>query len=151
LKYIRTDSNGTHFDEYFEYIQSIRTRLPEHVYEFASNFDHYNLSSRLSLHDAWLSSIEVREPGKGERRENRNTEISLCLLGPHHDRRITLEYREVQAYTLLSQTVQAGHGDLLIHEVRISDSGFLVHEIQFVRGNVVIECKDFEHRQEIYA
>jgi hypothetical protein len=150
VKYIHADAEGTDFTEYFEYIQSLRAKLAPHVFEFASNQDYYNLS-RSSLHDAWLISFDVKEPATGDRREIRSTEISLSLLGSFHDRRITLEYKRVKSYTFSSQDTEDGHGDLLIHEVRLSGAGFLVHEIQFVHGNFIIECEDFKHSQEVYV
>lgn len=150
MKYVYTDSQGTHFDHYFEYVKSLRSKLPLHVFRFASNPEHYSLTSHASLHDAWLERYEVREPAEGERKQYRQTELQVCLLGPYHDRRIFLEYGEVQTYSVSSSNSASGHGDLLVHEVRLEETGLLVHELQFVNGNMVVQCKDIRHRQEPY-
>src|SRR5687768_5944597 len=77
---------------YHHYVDSIRNRLPSHVYAFASNFDHFGLESHSSLHDAWLERLTVDEIAEGERQEIPRLEIRLSFLGPFHDRRIHLHY-----------------------------------------------------------
>ncbi len=148
MKYIYTNSNGVaQFDKYFQYLKSIQGQLPENVFSFAANVEHYDLSSHSSLHDAWLENIDIREIGQGERHEQRQTEIKLCLLGAFHDRHIYLTYKDVQKYCLSAAGALTGHGDLLVHEVQLSDSGSLIHELQFEKGNIQIECKDILHEE----
>ncbi len=50
----------------------------------------------------------------------------------------------------LPPTLKVGHGDLLIHELRIVREGVFAHELLFSRGSVfVIEFADLEHRIQV--
>jgi len=156
MNYIAQVGGVTVFDEYFEYLESIKNSLPAHVYEFASDYGHYNLTDHSSLHDAWLNSLNIIEPSSGERNENRRIEIIANFLGPFHDREIVLRYLNVQSFNLQtpsesesSRKSQLGHGDLLIHEVRFENQ-LIVHELNFLRGSTfIIECKDLIHSENI--
>ena len=145
---------GIDFESYRRYLASVRDQLPEAAYAFASDARHFDLTSRRSLHDAWLDSVTIREDASGSRHEIRRLAIDVVLLGPFHDRRIHLRYRGVHAYRF---DVSAGegirfthtaHGDLLMHELRLRPGGGVVHELVFEReGNLLIECEDFSHDQ----
>ena len=159
MKYILTDEEGvTHFDSYFEYIESIKYNLPSHVYSFASDFKHYGLSNHESLHDAWLNHLNIVEPSTGNRNELREIEIEAIFLGPYHDRLIIIRYKEVMAFELqkpedstVSSGSATGHGDLLYHEIRLEGKATLVHEIEFSSGSVfIIKCKNILHSEQAY-
>ncbi len=145
------------FNRYLLYLESIRERLPAHVFAFAANPAHYDLQSRSSLHDAWLQSLTVGETAQGERQEVRRTEIRLALLSPYHDRHIHLHYTGVEAYAFQSPArhgepryLDTAHGDLLTHAVWLNNSDMLVHDIVFERGTTLrIECTDIRHVQEL--
>jgi hypothetical protein len=97
---LNSETGGIDFDRFRVYVESIRNKLPEHVYAFSSNPGHFNLGSRSSLHDAWLETLTVRETASGERKQIRQLEIQVCLFGPHHDRWIHLNYRGITQYSL---------------------------------------------------
>lgn len=60
MQYILNDqSEGIDFGRYLAYWESVRDRLPAHIYAFASNSDHFKLRSRNSLHDARLEDSAV--------------------------------------------------------------------------------------------
>ena len=61
LKYIHYGPAGWEFDPYFNYVELIKTELPQALYEFASDYDNYNLTSHTSLHDAWLEELSIRD------------------------------------------------------------------------------------------
>lgn len=159
MEYILTaGTKGMDFDPYAAYVASIRDQLPAHVYAFASDPAHFNLTSASSLHDAWLESVTIREIASGKRNEIRRTEISISLLGPCHDRRIHLHYTGVTRYSLdrpssLGRTDFSSecHEDLHTHEVRLGKrEGLLVHEILFQSDAVfLIECGDIQHSEEM--
>lgn len=159
MEYIYENENGVQFDRYFEYLESIQDQLPSHVYVFASNFEHYSLSDHSSLHDAWLDYLNIVEPAEGGRQQLRSIEIEARFLGPFHDKRIYLNYETVVGFELVTpeyferpSNVNTGHGDLLIHEVRIEDNLVLVHELEFSRGSTfIIKCKNIKHREESYS
>src|SRR5690606_7438417 len=101
------------------YLESVQGLMPPHVYKFASDSKHFDLSSRNSLHDAWLEEVSVRELATGDRHEVRRAEIEMRLLGPFHDRRIHLLYEGVVSYRWALPSVNGApryehtaHGDL---------------------------------------
>lgn len=146
------------FDRYAAYLESVRGQLPAHVYAFASDPNHFNLTSHSSLHDAWLETLCVIEPATGPRAEVRAIEIRLRLLGPFHDRYINLVYAGVSKYELDAPPrpgephfTHNAHGDLLTHEIRFENDR-LIHEILFERGAIfLIECSDIKHSEEPIA
>jgi hypothetical protein len=150
-----SDDDPNSGDRYFVYLRSIQNRLPVHVFEFASNDDHYNLTSHSSLHDAWLESVVISEPWEGKRQQSRSITVTISLLGPYHDRQITLEYREVCHIAIdvpdeyaMSPSYRVGNGDLLHHEIRFEEPDVIVHDIQFSRGSrYLIKCHDLIHRE----
>ncbi|SFM37402.1 hypothetical protein [Marinobacter zhejiangensis] len=137
------------FDSYLEYIEANRSRFSAAVYEFASSITRYDLNSPHSLHDAWLSSLTVKENRNSERPFELDTTIELVLLGPMHDREISLKYVGVQSYRFEGKQnpynwADTFHGDISGHEVTATDDGSVVHEIEYVSGSrIVISCKDF--------
>jgi hypothetical protein len=157
MKYIlNSEKKGIDFGRYSAYVESIRNKLPAHIYAFASNPCHFNLDSHSSLHDAWLETLTVREAASGERNHIRRLEIHLCLLGPYHDRRIHLKYAEVAQYSFFTpprygepRYEHTAHGDLLTHEIRFGHNDLLIHELLFERdATLLIECSDITHSEE---
>ena len=81
LVQIRTPEDFEHYKQqiraYFdEYLESVRDRLPNSAFDFASaswrrDEDHRN------LHDAWVESLTIRELSSGDRRELRQLEIEV--------------------------------------------------------------------------
>lgn len=148
--------DGIDHASYVEYLSTIRAELPDHIYDFASNLQHFDISSASSLHDAWLESLIVREVASGARSEIRRLEVRLALLGPYHDRLIHLTYSGVERYLFDSPSrpgepryTHTAHGDLLTHEIRLGAQGLFVHEILFERGStLLIEFSEFSHHEE---
>ena len=157
MEYILNNKPGEiDYPPYRTYVESIRDRLPPHVYAFASDIRYFDLESHSSLHDAWLESFTVRETATGERQEIRRTEIAIALLGPFHDLRIHLQYTGVTRYSFVappqyghSRYDHTAHGDLFTHEIRLGHEDLLVHELLFERGaTFLIECSDIRHSEE---
>jgi hypothetical protein len=157
MKYLlHSQEHGWQADPYFAYLRGIEAKLPAQVRAFATDVRNYTLHDHQSLHDAWLEECSIIEAAGGERRELRALEIRTRYLGPYHDMRIHLHYYGVRAYRLDTPrefagppSYEAAHGDLLMHEVRLSDEGDVVHELVFSRGSVFeIACEYFEHRIE---
>jgi hypothetical protein len=95
--------------------------MPRHIFTFASDPRHHDLTSPDSLHDAWLEHLDIAEDRSADPREVR---VAICLLGPQHDRRIYLTYHRVRSYKMRapvksghSMFAQHGHGDVLVHEL----------------------------------
>ena len=154
MQYILNDqSEGIDFGRYLAYLESVRDRLPAHIYAFASNSCHFDLKSRNSLHDAWLEELAVREVASGERHEVRTAQIEIRLLGPYHDRRIHLLYDDVTEYRFElppgggnPRYEHTAHGDLYTHEICLAAGGRLTHELLFERNSTFfVECANITH------
>lgn len=135
--------------DYRVYLNSVRTKLPARVFEFATADWHYNFEDHRCPHDSWVESLSIMERSSGARAERRWIDIEVKLLGAYHDGHIYLAYEGVQSYSLTTPSdfvmppLGVGHGDWLIDEVRLADSGLVVHEVAFSRGSRwSIECKD---------
>lgn len=154
MQYIKPKPGQIDYQRYRTYLESIKDRLPKHVFSFAANPHHFDLSSHSSLHDAWLEQLTVCEKAEGVRGEIRRLEIQILLLGPFHDRKIHLHYTGVKQYSCSMPPNNGGvmHGDLFTHEIRLSDAGQIVHELEFERGAVLtIECADIVHSEKMIA
>lgn len=137
------------FDLYLQYLEAIKSKLPLQVFEFASNEERHNLHSAHSLHDAWLTSLTVKENRQTQRPFEPKPTVELVILGPKHDRDIILSYEGVFSYRVEGEqnaynAADTFHGDLDRHEVRVSEDGLVVHEIEFVsRSRIIITCENF--------
>ena len=154
---IHSSTAGIDFTRYAAYVESIRHKLPAHVYAFASDSRYFDLNSHSSLHDAWLESLTVNEGASGERKQVRKLEVHLRLLGPCHDRLIYLRYTGIIRYRFDTPARQGesrfqhtAHGDIITHEIRLGAEGSLIHELLFERNSTfLVECADLRHSEEM--
>ncbi|MFZ6781374.1 hypothetical protein ACO0LD_31495 [Undibacterium sp. Ji83W] len=139
-------------------MQEHRDDFPPGVYAFAIDTGNYDLTSHQSLHDAWLERFCISELASGERSEIRAIQIEASFLGPYHDLKIHLAYSGVIEYSIVTPEDflhpprgAIGHGDLLIHEVSLTENNqAVVHEWYFSRGSVFrIVCQNFTRTLEI--
>ena len=156
MDYIYKHPGRIDYPSYQRYLESIRDKLPGHIYSFAADINHFNFESHISLHDAWLETLTVKAVATGKRKEIRDLEINLTLLGPFQDRRILLHYTGVAQYSFaaLSQPDRSAHqqsalGDLLTHEIRLGRDGLFIHELLFDHdAHFFVECVDIMHSEE---
>jgi hypothetical protein len=148
---------GKAWQKYEAYLASIATKLTPELLDFATADWHYNPRDHRSLHDSWMQRMIIREADGNEARP-RQLAIELELLGPYHDGMTRLSYEGVVAYACSLSLVpkmpdtRSPHGDWLIDEVRLSDSGHVIHEVCFDSGaQLVIECRTFRHSTTIPA
>ena len=141
------------FDEYYRYLQSVKTIIPFSTFEFAMANWHYNPSAHNCPHDSWLETFIINEQPSLEHPEDRDIEIQLHLLGAYQDGHIELIYKKVKSYCLslpakiTMPPFKAGHGDWLIDEIRLSNQKLVLHEIVFSTGsNWIIECEDIIYK-----
>ena len=140
---------NSRFTAYRDYLDSIRGKLPASTYQFAVAEEHYDPQAHGCPHDAWVESLVVSEPFSGNRHQQRSVQICLRLLAAYHDGHIQLTYKNVSSYSLNTPTdfetppLGVGHGDWLTDEIRLSERGLVVHEMEFSRGSRwFIECED---------
>jgi hypothetical protein len=130
------------WSKYDAYLKSIESSISQSAYEFASASWHYDFNDPRSPHDAWVEELLIREVGTGERKEIRSLEIFVRLVGAYHDGHIELRYSGVKNYELTSGH-STNHGDWLYDEIRLSDEGLVLHEVEWSNGGVwLIKCND---------
>jgi hypothetical protein len=138
------------FQKYFDYLESIKEKMPPDAHAFAIANWHYDHSDHRCPHDAWVDELSLLEPASGARSEIRHIDIRVSLLGAYHDGRLELQHKRVVSYCLTKEPGLSsrgvrllGHGDWLIDELRLSERGHVVHEIVFRNaGHWTIECED---------
>lgn len=136
---------------YRNYLDSIRDRLPLTAYEFATAPWHFNPDSHRDVHDSWLEDATIGERSSGDRSQYRSIDLTVRLLGPHHDGHIEITYTTVRGYSMIApldgSEAGEGHGDWLYDEISLSERGLLLHEIEWSRGSTwLIESKEFSYR-----
>ena len=119
------------FERYRAYLQSIRHSLPESVVALTSSDWYFSPSDHRCPHDAWLESVTISENSSGERNELRSTSIRIRLLGAYHDGFIEFYYPNVVRYSLNASDSADGHRDWRCDEFRLSDTGHVIHEIEW--------------------
>ena len=138
------------FRAYADYLESVKNALPASAFAFATAAWHYQNNDHRCPHDAWVDQLRIWESASGDRKQDRQIQIDLRLFGAFHDGYLDLSYKNVSSYRLdghprgdSRRLAHIGHGDWLIDEIRLSDSGFVLHEILFSsRGRWLIEASD---------
>lgn len=143
------------FPEYLVFLDKNQDRFPTNLYNFARNVDRYNDSPH-SLHDSWITSINVNEIRDPERFLDPNVVIELNLLGPMHDRDFLLKYSYVERYQFEGQKNRLNwrdtfHGDILFHEFRLQNDQLFVHEMVLRSDSkILIVFRDFSFSENLH-
>jgi hypothetical protein len=143
------DQAGKALAEYRTYLESVRRDLPPSAHEFASAPWHYDFADHRCPHDSWLETLTISEPSSGTRKEKRQCQIRVHLLGAFHDGYIDLSYLNVRSYSFSGASVlpDTAHGEWLIDEVRLSQRKLVEHEVLFSSGSHwLIESEDIRSR-----
>jgi hypothetical protein len=137
------------FNNYRDYVHKLKTTFPPSAYKLAVSDWYHNFNDHKCPHDAWLEEFSIIEPSEGERSESRKTELRVKLLGACHDGYIELRYRNVATFKIDAFNVKTGHGDWRYDEFRLSNTGLLIHEIEWSSNvdtsNWLIEAEDIEY------
>jgi hypothetical protein len=138
---------------YREYLVANRGRLPSQAYDLGMADWYCNHQDPRCPHDGWLEAAVVEEPATGERQEIRAVAFRVRLLGAYHDGHIEFRYSTVFRYEMSGRGISRGHGDWLHDEFRVSDTGLLLHEIEWSvgtkregRSRWPIEASDVEYK-----
>ena len=133
---------------YQKYLETVQNVFPSSAYKIATSDWHYNSNDRRCPHDAWLETFELHEMPTGQRSEDRTLAMSVRLLGAYRDRYIELRYPRVFSYCLSISRGERGQRDWRYDELRMSDRGNLIHEIEWygshATGSWIIEASDLE-------
>lgn len=144
---------------YSNYLSSIRDQLPKGAYEFAIASWHYNFEDHRSPHDGWLETLVIQERAIAERTEQRAVEMTILLKAANHDGTIEIKYVVVESYSLTKAFEGngqdgggSGHQDWLYDEVRLSEQGNVLHEIEWSGGSRwLIESKEIIYNWRPYV
>ena len=138
------------FRRYHDYLVSVSDRFPPGAYALATSHWYFDPQDRRCPHDGWLESLTLVGPSSDERQETRHMTLTVRVLGAHHDGYIDLRYPRVFAYTLSVNNGENGHRDWRYDELRLSQRGHLIHEIEWGgrhdTGKWTIEASDLEFR-----
>ena len=144
----RDDDAVGAFQRYREYVASAKNRFPARAYALAASDWYFDPTDRRCPHDGWLESLVLVESSAGERNEIRIVSLRVRLLGAYHDGYIELHYPKVYGYTLTVGDDGRGHRDWRYDELRVSEEGHLIHEIEWCdlqdTGRWIIDASDIE-------
>jgi WD40 repeat protein len=135
---IPTSEIESRFSDYYEYVESIKSRLTDSTYAFAS-VSRYP-EDVLTIHGAWLESLSLDVIASGRRLEDRASDISVRLLGAFHDGYIELRYVNATSFSFVP--VQEWQYD----EIHLTKEGRVIHTIRFdENSHWIIECDSISH------
>jgi len=138
------------FKRYRDYLAPLRDAFPRSAYALATSDWYFNFGDHRCPHDGWLESFCLTEPSSGSQREIRTLSMQIRLLGAYHDGYIELLYPQVFAYRLDIADSQYGHRDWRYDELRLSNDGHVIHEIEWCGANAtgswLIEASDVEFK-----
>jgi hypothetical protein len=142
------DPSGS-FQRYADYIASERHRFPSSALKLVDSDWYFGFNDHRAPHDAWLQDVKISEV----RTDNADTlpevNVRIGLLGAHHDGIIEFEYSGVISYSLQVPDLSSGHCDWRYDEFRLSESGHLIHEIEWCgvmdTGRWLIKARDVVH------
>lgn len=144
-----TDVVGA-FRRYQEYLQSKKDVFAPSAHALATSDWYFNFKDHRCPHDAWLETLSLSELPSSNGRKRRSLSLNVRLLGAYHDGYIELRYPQVFRYVLNVRNGERGHRDWRYDELRVSDQGHLIHEIEWWGlhdvGAWVIEASDLEFR-----
>jgi hypothetical protein len=73
------EEGADRFEKYYEYLESVKERMPREAYSFVAADWHYNHNDPRSPHDAWVETLVVAEVASGPKAEIRDLEIRVRL------------------------------------------------------------------------
>ena len=138
LKHIYQDERRiTHFDPYFDYIESVKSELPPGLHAFASDVSRYELNGPRTLHDAWLEDFRCSTEYAQDSNEITAASVILRLRRRKSGGGTTvLTYSRVEGveYHGMPSSRPDRACDLLVHEVTVHADGLYSHALVFDKG-----------------
>lgn len=138
---------------YYEHIASLKGRFPISAHELASSRWYYESQDHRCPHDAWLENLAIQEISYQDDKEIRRIEITVKLPGAYHDGYIEFHYPDVKSFSLSGTfhdlpggSKNRGHRDWLYDEFRLSNHGWVCHEIEWENSRWLIESTDVSFR-----
>ena len=146
----RDDDVAGCFRRYRAYIARVAPLLPPGASSLLMSDWYFDFTDRRCPHDSWLETAVLRERSSGNRGEARTLALNVRLRDAYHDGHIEIEYPLVYSYSLAADDSSDGHRDWRYDELRLSDRGRLIHEIEWSgaadTGRWIIEANDIAFR-----
>lgn len=114
------------FKNYEAYIVKVKDKLPPHLLEMIQSDWYFNFNDHRCPHDAWLKTFVI-----SENQASKLVDIKITLLGAYHDMELEFRYKGVSHYNLKGWDLKNGHNDWRYDEFRISESGKIIHEVEW--------------------
>jgi hypothetical protein len=137
------------FKRYRAYLEQAYKGFPVSAYELATSEWYFDFTNHKCPHDAWLKEVVISESPMNTDHKRRKVSLKIQLLGAYHDGVIEFFYPMVYSYQLFAYDSRPGHCDWQYDEFRVSDSGSLIHEIEWAgRKNIgrwLIEANDVHY------
>ncbi len=127
----RDDDVEGSFKRYRHYLESVRDAFPRGAFEIATSNCYFDFNDRRCPHDAWLDSCSLKEISSRGQPGPRRLSLSVRLLGAYQDRYIELHYPRVFSHKFYVTDSDRGQCDWRYDELRLSERGNLVHEIEW--------------------
>ena len=135
------------FLRYREYLRQNRAPFPPRAYTLATSEWYYASTDPRCPHDARMEALTLAE-ADSETQQERHLTLRVRLFGGHRNGYVELFYPRVFAYRLDTEDGGQGHRDWRYDEFRVTESGHLLHEIEWwgwgQTGRWLIEASDVE-------
>jgi hypothetical protein len=136
------------FDRYRAYLEAEKDHFPRQAHALATSEWYFDFNDHRCPHDGWVEQVIIEERPVEVDIRRRQVSLTLRLLGAYQDGIIELHYPTVFAYSVA--TFASNHADLRYDELRLSESGQLIHEIEWCgmqqTGRWLIEASDVEFK-----
>lgn len=123
LKYNLSYGEGS-FDDYLKYLDTIRAKLPEALFDFVSD-PHRHDFSPTSLHDGWVKSIECTSDF-----DTGSMRLTMKIVGAEFDREFHLCFNDVSQYKV-AQSWPEMDRDLISYEVGVEEDRYRKSKLVF--------------------
>lgn len=143
----RNEDVGGAFRRYAQYLELVKADFPPAAFQLATSGWYFGFGGH-SPHDATLEAFEFAEFPAPDTYRGRMLSLKVRLSAAYEKGQIELLYPEVFAYKLAAHNVECGHSDWRYDELRLSERGRLVHEIEWAGDTArwLIEASDLELR-----
>jgi hypothetical protein len=145
IKYLFERRGTTIFiEDYPEYLDKVKSVLPENVYKFASYDEHYDFYSKYCTHDLTFEKFYFNNLENG-------VNIIIILKGSpfKHTSDLEIEYFNVSNLFVSKEKDEQNEpfSDLIIDEISIDEvTQLCVHELAFYGGNIKIYFQDLKFK-----
>ncbi len=125
---IRKNKGIWNFNNYMEYIESVKDSIPIGIRDFVTDKKRYVFYGKDTLYDAQLISIQFRKNG-----------ICILWVSPYYDRTYKFVFKEISK--LVMNAVPDKLTSLLIHEFAVKDKDIYNYRFLFFCGTEIrISC-----------